>query len=105
MSYQNAIEKFESKINSNNPIEKNKMKVSQLFIEHSKQTIDYNGSAMNLAYYNIIVSIRDLKLWEVGMKPDRHWYVTDVKKYFGLVGRDKTKIRMALEKMRDDFNH
>ena len=79
------------------------MAVSELFIEHSKQTIDFNGSPMNVAYYNMVVSIRDLKLWEMGMKPHKNWYITDVKKYFGLVGRDKTKIRIDLEKMRDDL--
>jgi len=79
------------------------MAVSELFIEHSKQTIDFNGSPMNVAYYNMVVSIRDLKLWEIGMKPHKNWYITDVKKYFGLVGRDKTKIRIDLEKMRDDL--
>ena len=38
-----------------------------------------NGMEANRGYYNLIISIK-------GMKPHRHWYLTDVKKYFGIKG-------------------
>jgi len=29
-----------------------------------------------------------LKMYSVGLKPNRHWKVTDVKKYFGFKGNN-----------------
>ena len=55
----------------------------------------------NRGWYNLIVSIRDLGLWKIGMKPHRNWRVTDVKKYFGLKGRDKEKLYKTLIEYRD----
>lgn len=50
-------------------------------------TINVNGSPMLLAVWNLLVSHRDLKMWcLINMKPNRHWKVTDCKKYFGLKG-------------------
>ncbi len=59
------------------------------FIEHFKsgKTISVNGADVNFALYNAIISKRDLGLWKVGMKPHRHWKVTDVKKFFGFTRR------------------
>ena len=42
--------------------------------------------------YNLIISIRDLKIWKAGMRPHRHWRITDVKKYFGITGKVDTLI-------------
>lgn len=56
------------------------------------RTIKVNNGSMNVAIYNLIISKRDLGLWKAGMKPHRHWRVTDVKKYFGLKGHDKAKL-------------
>ena len=47
------------------------------------------------AIYNLIVSIRDVKLWTKGMKINRHWKISHVKKYFGMNGSPK----ILLEKM------
>lgn len=61
---------------------------SQFFqdlIDESK-AINVNGSMMPRGYYNLIVSIRDLSLYEVGMKPHRHWKISHVKAYFGIKG-------------------
>jgi len=55
----------------------------------SGKTIKVNGKDMPFALYNLIISKRDLGLWRIGMKPHKHWKVTDVKKYFGLKGNDR----------------
>ncbi len=55
-----------------------------------KMTI--NGMQSNMGYYNLIISIRDLKIWKAGMRPNRHWRITDVKKYFGIAGNVDTLI-------------
>lgn len=46
-----------------------------------------NGSPMSRGVWNMIISKRDLSLWVRGMKPNRHWKVSDVKAYFGIKGR------------------
>ena len=49
--------------------------------------LNINGVDANRGYYNLVISIRDLKLWKAGMRPHRHWRITDVKKYFGISGK------------------
>tara|TARA_R100001443_G_C3341972_1_gene174700 strand:- start:142 stop:645 length:504 start_codon:yes stop_codon:yes gene_type:complete len=68
-----------------------------------KKDIFINGSASSKGIYNLIISKRDLGLWsKVGMKPHRHWKVTDVKRYFGLKG-NKEKIYDDICKMVDEY--
>ena len=43
-----------------------------------------------LAYYNLITSKGAVKLWIKGIKPNRHWRITDVKNYFGMNGNAET---------------
>tara|TARA_R110002124_G_scaffold70533_1_gene189242 strand:+ start:363 stop:695 length:333 start_codon:yes stop_codon:yes gene_type:complete len=45
-----------------------------------------NGAKSNRATWNLMVTRRDVKLWQVGMKPHRGWKITDVKNYFGIKG-------------------
>ena len=59
-----------------------------------------NGKKSSKAIYNLIISIRDVKLWSIGMKPHRHWKVTDVKKYFGIKGKKETLVAQ-LEALKD----
>ena len=66
-----------------------------------EQDLSVNGSASSKGMYNLIVSKRDLGLWKAGMKPHRHWKVTDVKRYFGLKG-NKHKIYEDICKMVDE---
>ena len=68
----------------------------------SGKTINFNGKDMSIAFYNLVVSKRDLKLWQVGMKPHRHWRVTDVKKYFGIKG-NKNELVMQINNLCDRF--
>ena len=68
-----------------------------------EQDLSVNGSASSKGMYNLIVSKRDLGLWsKIGMKPHRHWKVTDVKRYFGLKG-NKEKIYEDICKMVDEY--
>tara|TARA_R110000803_G_scaffold118410_4_gene186784 strand:- start:592 stop:858 length:267 start_codon:yes stop_codon:yes gene_type:complete len=48
--------------------------------------LNVNGHNMGRGMYNLIVSIRDVSLYRAGMKPNRFWKITDVKKYFGIKG-------------------
>jgi len=56
------------------------------FEKDFEESFSMNGSPMSRAYYNLVVSIRDFKLYAMGMKPNRHWKVKPVKEYFGIKG-------------------
>ena len=43
----------------------------------------------HIAKWNLITSIGALKLWNKGIKPNRHWKISQVKKYFGINGNKK----------------
>ena len=49
-----------------------------------------------MAMYNLITSKGAVKLWTKGIKPNRHWKITDVKRYFGMNGNAET----LLEKLK-----
>ena len=49
-----------------------------------------------IAMYNLITSKSAVKLWTKGIKPNRHWKITDVKNYFGMNGNAET----LLEKLK-----
>ena len=53
--------------------------------------MDGKSKPMNRAIWNLIITKRDLTMYhQFGMKPNSHWKVGDVKKYFGLKGTIKT---------------
>ncbi len=52
---------------------------------------------VNKGYYNLIVTIRDLKLYSIGIKPNRYFKITDVKKYFRLKGNAKQMLQKLIE--------
>lgn len=70
-----------------------------------RKSIDVNGSPTSRGYYNLVVSIRDLGLWKMGLKPHRFWKVTDVKNYFGLTGNDRKKLYDDLVWIKDYINN
>ena len=43
-----------------------------------------------MAMYNLITSKGAVKLWTKGIKPNRHWKISDVKWYFGMTGNPET---------------
>ena len=53
----------------------------------SGTSLNVNGSPMPTAMWNLIISKRDISNYvRLGMKPHRHWKITDVQKYFGIKG-------------------
>jgi hypothetical protein len=50
------------------------------------KSIKVNEGQMPVGYWNLIVSIRDVKLYSKGIKPHRMWKIGDVKWYFGVKG-------------------
>ena len=60
-------------------------------------SMSINGKQSSRGYYNLIVSIRDVKLFSGGLKPHRHWRLKDVKSYFGLTGNAQS----ILDRLKD----
>lgn len=72
------------------------------FLRDLNRTINFNGKPMPLGYYNLVISIRDFKLYERGLKPHRHWKPTHARKYFGLKPRATNEYTIhCLEQWRD----
>mgnify|MGYP003653214196 FL=1 len=67
-----------------------------------KQTLMINGKKSSKAYYNLVVSIRDVKLWKAGIKAHRRFRLSDVKWYFGIKG-NIDKLITQLEDYRDSM--
>jgi len=59
---------------------------------------------MPVGYWNLITSIRDVKLYSKGIKPHRMWKITDVKWYFGVKGNAQ-QIAEVLEKYKEILLH
>ena len=59
-----------------------------------------NNAASSRGYYNLVVSMRDVRLYKAGIKPHRNWKVTDVKRYFGINGNTATLLS-KLEEIKD----
>lgn len=73
------------------------MKEQTQFIKDLDKTIDFNGNPMPLGYYNLVVSIRDFKMYaKHGMKPHRGWKPTVAKEYFGIKKRESPKNTLIL---------
>jgi hypothetical protein len=48
--------------------------------------LNINNTESSRAYWNLVVSIRDCKLYSKGIKINRFFKITDVKTYFGVKG-------------------
>jgi len=72
-------------------------------IDESK-SINVNGNEVSLGYWNLIISIRDCKLYSIGLKPNRHWKINNVKTYFGIKG-DASKLVTQLEKIKNTLTN
>lgn len=58
----------------------------QDLLDESK-AININGNMTAKGYWNLVLSIRDCSMYaKFGMKPHRHWKISDVKAYFGIKG-------------------
>lgn len=67
-----------------------------VFQMHFAESVNVNNGAMPLAMWNLIISIRDVKLFTKGIIPHRHWKFNVVKQYFGVTG-NKEKVLEQLE--------
>lgn len=67
----------------------------------SQRPINFNGKVTSRGMYNLLVSIRDVKLYSKGLKPHRGWQIGDVKRYFGIKG-NVLKIIDQLEQLRTE---
>jgi hypothetical protein len=78
------------------------MKNTQFFkdMTDESKTLNVNNGTMPLGYWNLIISIRDCKLYSKGIKPHRNFKITNVKKYFGLTG-DASKLVLQLEDIKN----
>jgi len=78
------------------------MKNTQFFkdMTDESKTLNVNNGPMPLGYWNLIISIRDCKLYSKGIKPYRNFKITNVKKYFGLTG-DASKLVVQLEEIKN----
>ena len=78
------------------------MKNTQFFkdMTDESKTLSVNNGPMPLGYWNLIISIRDCKLYSKGIKPHRNFKITNVKKYFGLTG-DASKLVVQLEDIKN----
>ena len=54
--------------------------------EDQRKVIKINDGFMSVGIYNLIISIRDVKLWQSGMRPHKNWKLKHVKEYFGVLG-------------------
>ena len=57
-------------------------------IEDCQFLKDLNNN-QQMAMWNLITSKSAVKLHTKGIKPNRHWKISDVKKYFGMNGNAK----------------
>ena len=92
-------------MNNINQIERNSMNTVKIN-EDCQFLVDLknlNGDNVNRGWYNLITSIRDLKLYSKGIKPHRNWKITLVKKYFGMKGNVNTLLN-NLEAVKDLIN-
>ena len=64
---------------------------------------DLNNNAM-MARYNVIVVKGQLQLFSKGIKPNRHFRLKDIKRYFGISGNTETLITKinAIDKVIQD---
>ena len=76
-----------------------KINESSQFIK-DLNTYEENSSEVNRGVYNLIVTIRDLKLVLKGIRPHRNFKLKNVKLYFGINGSAK-KILESLLIIRD----
>jgi hypothetical protein len=76
---------------------------SRYIAECSDEAIfSMNGNPMHRGYYNLVVSIRDVKLFVAGMKAHRSWRLKDVKDYFGVKG-NKENVLKQLIRLREEY--
>jgi hypothetical protein len=71
--------------------------------DENRKMLNINNNDVPRCLYNLMLTKRDIRLYaDYDMKPNRHWKISDVKKYFGLKG-GKGKIKDAIFTIHDEF--
>jgi hypothetical protein len=81
---------------------KTNLENTQFYADLSKALL-LNNSNTSKGYYNLLVTIRDCKLYSIGLKPNRNWKISDVKKYFGIKGNAQ-QLTTQLEEIKNLIN-
>ena len=71
-----------------------------LFFQHLSKgsSVNVNGNPMPWAVWNLIVLKGQIRMYvNCGMKPNRHWKITDVKNYFGYKQKDNKKFLLFVD--------
>ena len=74
--------------------------MSSQFYKDLSTPLIINGKQNSRGWYNLIVSIRDVRMYRFGIKPHRNWRISDVKEYFGISGKSDSIIQQ-LETFRE----
>ncbi len=74
----------------------NTQKPKPQFIKDLDEYFNFNGNPMSRGFYNLVISIRDFKLYEKGLKPFGGWKPTAAREYFGIKPRESTKNTIIL---------
>jgi len=72
------------------------------FFQDMEVPFNINGHDSNRATWNLICSIRDVKLFNKGLIITRSWRLKHVKDYFNIKGNSH-KIQNQLEQIKDFF--
>jgi hypothetical protein len=66
------------------------------------KTINVNGKDLKIPIYNLVICTGQMRMYQHGVKPNRHWKVSSVKNYFGLKG-NKAYVLQKLETIKSEF--
>ena len=66
-------------------------------------SMDNSQRNYNLGLWNLSLSRRDLTLYCKGIKPNRKWRITPVKKYFGMTGHKEVLLE-KLDRLHEIIN-
>ena len=70
------------------------------FADDFETPLNINGNRSTRGMWNLILLKGEVRLYSKGIKPSRHWKITQVKDYLGMTGNAETILR-KLEAIHD----
>ena len=70
------------------------------FADDFEKPLNINGNKSTRGMWNLILLKNEVRLYTKGIKPSRHWKITQVKDYLGMTGNAETILR-KLEALHD----
>jgi len=67
------------------------------FAKDLSQSMSLNNTMISVGYWNLVVTLRDLKIYSIGLKVHKNWRLSDVKAYFGVKGTTDSLIEQLSE--------